>query len=506
MGFQRCDAFPKGADILAQIRIWKTQHFWALLFYLATQIFVSATRGDELSSQVIAGELRSGNFQQALADSDSLLTRRPGDPMLFTLRGLALRGLGRWKEGLTSFDRAMKNSPGYLPALEGAAETAYLNKDMRAAGYLNLLLRKQPENETANAMAGALAYEHHQCKTAIRHFERSASVLVQNELGVSQYSSCLLQANRAADAVSILAQAAKIAFTSKNLQYNLAVAQLKSGQPQDALATLERLMSWSDPNPDVLNLLAAAQAAAGDLEGSVSSLRKAIQIAPAMESNYLDLAILSLEHDNPTPAFEVSNAGIANVAKPSFRLYSVRATAQAELSHYDDAEADFAKSLELQPQNPGAIAGKSLYYTRTDQPDKAVVLLKEKLRTAPKDPVLNYLLADALVRAGAEPLKPEFKEAQGALQRSLQGRPDSVEALALAGKLYIKQNDLEQASEVLNRAVKNDPENRAAMNQLLLVLRKLGRREEAAKVAEQLTALVNRDRQGSDKLRVDANR
>jgi len=37
-------------------------------------------------------------------------------------------------------------------------------------------------------------------------------------------------------------------------------------------------------------------------------------------------------------------------------------------------------------------------------------------------------------------------------------------------------------------------------------LRKLGRREEAAKVAERLTALVNRERENSDKLRVDASR
>jgi Flp pilus assembly protein TadD len=97
-------------------------------------------------------------------------------------------------------------------------------------------------------------------------------------------------------------------------------------------------------------------------------------------------------------------------------------------------------------------------------------------------------------------------EAQVALQRSLQVKPDAVEALALAGKLYIKENDLERASSVLKKAVNKDPENRAAMNQLLLVLRKLGRREEAAKVAERLTALVNRERENSDKLRVDASR
>jgi len=506
MAFKCSSASPSGVHILLKTKVKKAGRPWVLLLSLGMQMFTSSLKAGQVNPPAIAGELRAGNFQQALADSNALLTQHPGNPMLCTLRGLALRGLGRWKESLTSFERALKNSPNFAPALEAAAETAYLNKDARATRYLSRLLSKQPDNETANAMAGSLAYERHQCETAIRHFEHSTRVLVQNEVGVSQYSACLLEAKRAADAVSILVQAAKIAPGNKNLQYNLSVAQLQNGQPKDAVATLKSFTSWSDPNAQVMNLLAAAQTAAGDLDGGVNSLRKAIQIAPTMESNYLDLAILSLEHDSPTPALEVANAGIANVPHPSFRLYSIRGTAQAELSHYDDAEADFAKSLELQPQNPGAIAGKSLYLTRTDQPDKAVVLLREKLLTAPKDPVLNYLLADALVRAGAEPSKPEFEEAKVALQRSLQVKPDSVEALALAGKLYIKENDLEHASYVLNKAVKNDPENRAAMNQLLLVLRKLGRRQEAARVAEQLTALVNHDRQDSDKLRVDANR
>src|SRR5882724_428920 len=480
--------------------------FLLFLLFLATQVSASFAFGADLNPQTVASELRAGNFRQALIDSEALLATHPGDPMVGTLRGLALRGVGRWKDGLRSFDTVLEKSPRFSPALEAAAETAYLNKDTRAVGYLARLLRLQPENEVAHAMAGAIAYEKHQCDVAIRHFQQSAHALAQSEVGVSQYSACLLKSGRTAEAVAILTRASAAMPASKNLQYNLGVAQLQSGKPKDAVATLKSLTSWSDPNSEELNLLAAAQLAAGDLEGSVASLRVAMRVAPADERNYLDLAILSLEHDSPTPALEVADAGIQNVPHPSFGLYSVRGMAQAELSHYDEAETDFAKSLELEPQNAGAVAGKSLYYTRTDQPDKAVVLLREKLRGATQDPVLNYLLADALVRAGAEPSNPEFKEAQVALQRCLHSKPNSVEALALAGKLYIKENALEQASQVLEQAVHSDPQNRAAMNQLLLVLRKLGRREEAIQSADKMTALVNRGRQDSEKLHIDTNR
>ncbi|MGA2811309.1 MAG: tetratricopeptide repeat protein [Candidatus Acidiferrum sp.] len=471
--------------------------------FLASLLFAGVCAADEPTPQQISAELQSGRFDDALKDSASLLAAHPNDPMAETLHGLAQRGVGSWKEALESFDKALAKAPSFPPALKAASETAYLNKDPRAIGYLHRLLLLQPGNAVANAMAGALAYERGDCSTSVRHFARSGATLFHSEIAASQDSACLLKLHRPSEAVAVLQQAAAADPANKTLQYNLAVAQLLNGQPGDSVTTMKSLTAWSDPNADELNLLASAQAAAGDGEGSVASLRKAIELTPAQEDNYLDLATMSLEHDSPTPALEVADAGIHNVARPSYRLYAVRGMAQAELSHYDEAQSDFSKSLELQPGNPGAIAGKSLYYTHSDQPEKAVQLLREKLRASPDDPILNYLYADALARTGPEVAAPQFKEALRALERSLKAKPNYVEALALQGKLYIKADQLQEASRVLQQAVRDDPGNRAAMNQLLLVFRKLGKREEAAKIAERLTALLNQDRKNQEKVRVN---
>ena len=477
-----------------------------LLVLLQFGCFLQTVRAESLTPATIAAKLRAGGFQQALVDSDRLLTAHPSDPVVGTLKGLALRGLGRWKESLARFDRVLKSNPSFLPALEAASETAYQNKDARAYVYLQSFVKRQPVNTTAHAMLGALEYERCNCKSSAEHFRRSEQIVSTNDIAASQYSACLLRLNRANDAVGVLQRAVASNPGNKDLQYNLAVALLQNSQPKEAVATLEAMLSSFDPDADILNLLASAQAATGDLQSSVTSLRKAIQAAPTEEANYLDLAIISLEHDSPSAGFEVADTGIRNVPNPSYRLYSVRATAQAELSHYDEAEADFAKSLELQPDNAGAVAGKSLYYSLTDQPEKAVPLLRKRLGASPRDPVLNFLLADALVRAGASPAKPAFKEAQAALQRALSAKPKYVEALALAGKLYVKEGALSPASDVLELAIQNDPTNRAAMNQLLLVLRKLGRTEEAQQVATRLTQLIHRDREESNKVRVDESR
>src|ERR1700730_15284167 len=223
MGGNYLEALGNRVDARVRMDVRRVERRWGLLLMVATVVFSRCAFGDESSPQAIVAELRSGNFEQALTNSDALLAKNPGDPMLRTLRGLALRGLGRWNDGLASFDRVLKADPDFSPALEAAAETAYLHKDARAAGYLERLLRLQPENDVANAMAGALAYEHHQCKVAIAHFQHSTRVLAQNQIGVSQYSACLLENNRAREAVSILARESAAAPAIKNLQYNLAV-------------------------------------------------------------------------------------------------------------------------------------------------------------------------------------------------------------------------------------------------------------------------------------------
>jgi hypothetical protein len=47
----------------------------------------------------------------------------------------------------------------------------------------------------------------------------------------------------------------------------------------------------------------------------------------------------------------------------------------------------------------------------------------------------------------------------------------------------------------LERAERLDPDNRSTLNQMLLIFRKLGRRQDAARVAERLTALLSKDAQ-----------
>ena len=197
--------------------------------------------GDSLSDALAARR-----FQEALQLSDSLLKERPQDPRLWSARGIALDGLNRAKESIASFEKALQYSPQFPAALKGAAEAGYRAHDARATAMLDRLLRVEPDNAVAHAMAGVLAYEARDCRSAVGHFEHARTQIESNEQASTFYGACLVVVQR----------------------------------PLDAIPVFERLCALRAESARALSLLASAEASAGRMESAIAHLRKAIEIAP----------------------------------------------------------------------------------------------------------------------------------------------------------------------------------------------------------------------------------
>ena len=106
---------------------------------------------------------------------------------------------------------------------------------------------------------------------------------------------------------------------------------------------------------------------------------------------------------------------------------------------------------------------------------------------------MNYLLADLILRNGAQPGEKRYIEAQSALSRSFAKQPQSAEAQILAGKMDMQLNEFEHALTHFNDACKIDPRSRAALSFKLQALRKLHRSEQLAEVVGQLRLVVEQD-------------
>ncbi|WP_158749605.1 lipopolysaccharide assembly protein LapB [Acidobacterium sp. S8] len=454
--------------------------------------FIPPAHGQDYSTarHAAASAISSRHFNDALNLLSPLLKTHSQDASLWTLRGLALDGVGRTKESLASFDHALVIDKTFLPALEGASQTAYLHGDPRASHYVHQLLALAPTNPVANAMAGALAYQSHDCTSSVTYFERSAGAVSQDQNALGEFADCLLKKGDAGRAVEVLSQASEQHPENVQLRYNLAVAELQNHNPDAAIEALAPLSS--DKDSGLLNLLASAYAQANRPDDAFRVLESAIEISPVDPSNYLDLAILCLEHHQEKRSVVAATAGIAKIPQTA-SLYLIRGVAYAQLADYDKAEDDFVAAARIEPDQPHSTIAMSLLYSDRNQLDKEKALLNNQLKLTPNDAVTNYMLADLLIRSGAAPGQPEFKEAHAALARSLAAKPDSAEAQVLIGKVLEQENDLPAALDHYQIALKAEPENRSALDREFVLLRKLHRNAEAAEVLTRLKSVLNNE-------------
>ena len=82
----------------------------------------------------------------------------------------------------------------------------------------------------------------------------------------------------------------------------------------------------------------------------------------------------------------------------------------------------------------------------------------------------------------------------GRFRRAVEARPQFAKAHAALGKLYLRSGNAAAAAEKLAAAVRMDPGDRLALNQLVMAYRQLGRTADAAEAAAQLKDVLDRER------------
>ena len=492
----RCARFQAQRSLFWKVpsmpRIWLTFSACSLLAgcCLICAAQTSPANPANTPRSAIVAALTAHHFDEALRLADLQVKQSPKDPTLWTLRAVALDDLHRTTESLDSFTHALNIDPRFLPALQGAAQTSYRAGDPHALDHVRTLLAVDPASDVANAMAGALTWQARDCASAIRFFGHSNDQVYRDPRALDEYADCLLKQQQPDLALTVLTRGTDLHPGRSDLLYNLAVAQLRTHHAADAIKTLAPFEEKKDP--DTLNLLAAAYSQNNQPDDAFRVLESAIEIKPDEATNYLDLAILCLEHNQEERSIKAATAGISRAHKTA-SLYLIRGVAHAQLSQYEDAEKDFAQAAEIEPNQPHSTIALSMLYSDRNQLDKEKALLTQQLKATPNDPVANYLLADLLMRSGAHPGEPSFVEAKAHLKQSLAIKPDSAEAQILMGHLLEAEANLPEAVDHYTKALQLEPDNRGALDRQFLLLRKLHRNDEAAQALLHLKTVLNHE-------------
>jgi tetratricopeptide (TPR) repeat protein len=438
--------------------------------------------------EAITAALDAKEFDRAVQLSRSALRESPNDAHLWTLQGVALASEGDNGRALAAFQQALKISPNYIAALEGAAQIDYQTGNRAAVPLLNRLLQLRPADTTSHAMLAVLEYREGNCRAAAAHFEKTGGLLDTQLDGLHAYATCLVKLKQLEGAARIFQRIVALHPDSREERNLLAAIQVMAHKPQDAIATLGPLLEANNPDSETLGLASTAYEDARDTPQAVSTLRQAILLDPRNVDLYLDFANICFAHDSFQVGIDVINEGIG-LQPTAAPLYLARGVLYVQLADYGKAEADFEKAHELDPNESLSTAAQGLAAVQANDLDRALATIQEKLAGRPNDAFLLYLQADILSQKGAAPGTPEFQTAMRSVKKAVSLRPTLGAARSVLAKLYIQEGQYPEALEQCRKALISDPKDQTALYRLIQVLRKTGDKNEIPDLLKRLALL-----------------
>jgi tetratricopeptide (TPR) repeat protein len=431
--------------------------------------------------------LRNRDFTQALTLSRAALATNPGDFRIWTLRGMAAAGTGDLPGALTAYQHALQLHPGYLPALEGTAQTEFqMRRDARPV--LKKILAQRPDDPVSHMLFGILDARGDDCSGAADHFGHAAAVMAHQPEALTDDGACLAALHRNEEAVSAFSAALALDPASASARYNLALAQFNAHDSDGALSTLTPLTKASPAHADALVLAAQIEESKGNTAGAVTQLRSALLADPKDLDAYLQFAALSFDHASPRVGIDIVNLGIGQMPDEP-RLYLVRGILLAQIGEFARAADDFDKANRLDPRLLFLGEAQGLVQSQEHNTAAALAKFRAAVKAHPGEAYGWYLLAEALSLEGKPEGSAEYAEEIHAATMAVKLDPKLVAARDLLGSTYYADGHIQEAVEQSRAALAVNPKDETAVYHLMLASRQTGHEEEARALMKQFVQL-----------------
>ena len=432
--------------------------------------------------------IRTRQYDQALLATQKALKQKPSESRLWTLEGIILSIQGKGSEAQTAFQKALLIAPQYIPALKGEVQILYSRNDKKAIALLERILKIDATDRTAHEMLAILERREDKCETAVQHFAASQDAIENHTESLEAYGYCLVQLKRYPEAIPVFEKLVIQVPDRVYPKYDLALVQGASNHNEDALKTLEPLLTPDQSDPDILSLASQVAEATKDTPRAVSLLRQAIVLSPTTQDYYVTFATMCLDHDSFQAGIEMITAGLSHIPDAA-NLYISRGLLYAQLSEYDKAEADFARAEQLDASQGMSSYAGDLAEIQKNNPNEALRRVRLHIKDHPDNARLHYLLAQLLMNTEPEPDSDAYREALKEDLRALELQSDLVGARDLLASIYMKAGQYDKAIEQCRTVLQYAPNDEAATYHLMIALRHTGKKDELQPLVKRIAEL-----------------
>ncbi len=268
------------------------------------------------------------------------------------------------------------------------------------------------------------------------------------------------------EAIPVLEQALKIDPRLGGAYFILGLAHYQLYDSTPALAAFKSALRLNPSDTNALFYLGKAQMQARDYRGSVLTFEKLKARKPRDPDVLYNLSLAHMKL-----MLEAVN-DLGEVAPHSYQFWLL--LAQDADARGDDAAAihSYQEALCAKPNATGAHYGLGSAYARAGKYDLAGEEFRKELQFNPNDSL-------ALWKWGELSLHTDPEEAREVLERAVKLNPDFPQAVLAYGRALARTGDMEKAVEQYLRVTRLAPEEDTVHYLLASTYRKLGREREA---------------------------
>src|SRR5215470_7058700 len=290
------------------------------------------------------------------------------------------------------------------------------------------------------------------------------------------------QAYEASDytrAVAVLQEAAAKDPKNGEIQLLLAKSYLEMQQHDAAIRSAEKAVEIDPQNSVYHEWLGRAYGEKADHAGWFSAIslakktRKEFQTAVELDNRNFAARQALIEFDCSAPGLV---GGGEDKAQPHIKELMEMDAAEGHYAagncrrqkkDFDEADEEFTKALESKPKSAELIYDIGDYAVKHAQLERLFAVAQTGERVAPNDPRAKFYRGVALVLQKDKPEEAELllqEYAKRAPRRS--GYPSPAAAHVWLGRLYESKDETEEAKEEFENALRLDPKNKMAQEEL----------------------------------------
>ena len=478
-------------------------------------------RGDEATARALFQQILSLNPREATANTylgiiadragelaeaeryfATAANADPGSASAHNNYGAILLKRGRSKEAASEFEASLRLNKDQPNALINLGQLRSSSGDLRSARELfERAFALAPDAEIARVLV-VISLRLQDRPAAQRYFPEYSSRLVgassqtASSAARMELGSALLEAGLAKEAVTELTAVLNAEPMNADVVMRLAKAYMALEDIPAAGRTLEGAIARKLETAPIYALLASVYEKSGHIENAIPAMRLAIQHDPQSETYRFTYGMLLTSVLAPEAAVIRLNEAL-KLFPQSARLWLAMGIAHFKAGRNEDAAKALSRSIELDPKFAPAYAYLGMTYVEVGRFDEGIKAYEQALAANEKLGVVAYLIADALQRqATADSARIETY-----LIRAVKLEPSFAAARLSLGKLYFRNERLNEALAELEQVVKLDPNLAETYYHLGRIYTRLKRSKEAQASLEKFKQLSESQKETQQKER-----